>query len=465
MSKVLFFDPSSINSVYKSTNVSVAAPSYPSLTLSTLAGNLMPKHTVKVIDLELFNDPVGSLFGEISDFKPDIVASSANTPDYLNIKNIMKAVKEKFSEIMTIVGGVHATALSEDVGNEDCFDIIVIGEGDTVISEILERPVADVAGIVYKDKSSGKPVFTAKRKLIGDLNALPYPAWQLFDLSRYKNSRISSRKNPVGLIETSRGCAFQCNFCNKLTFGREYRAKHPKRVVDEMEYMLKHGFREIHVIDDNFTQNIGRAKEVCEEILRRNLKFPWSSLSGVRVDMVDMDFFRLAKRSGCWQVAFGIESGDQKVLDKVNKKTTLSQIKNTVKMARKAGISSFGFFILALDGETEESMRRTIDFAKSLPLDIAKFDICIPYPGTPYYNQLKAAGRIRTLDWSKYICHQIEEPLFDHPNLPWPTINLYYKKAFREFYLRWAYILRRFTRSIARGDLIYDICYFFKSKW
>ena len=110
-------------------------------------------------------------------------------------------------------------------------------------------------------------------------------------------------------------------------------------------------------------------------------------------------------------------------------------------------------------------MARTIEFARSLPLSIAKFNICIPYPGTPYYNELKSAGRIRSEDWSKYNCHQIEEPLFDHPNLSWATLNVYYKKAFRKFYLRLPYMFRRFVRDLAMGDLIYDICYFFRSKW
>ena len=287
----------------------------------------------------------------------------------------------------------------------------------------------------------------------------------MFSLDKYKNSRISSRKNPVGLIETSRGCTFQCNFCNKLIFGSKYRAKDPKRVVDEMEYMLKCGFKEIHIIDDNFTQDIDRAKEICIEIIRRNLKFIWSSFSGVRVDMVDYEFFKLAKQSGCWQVAFGIETGDQNVLNKINKKITLSQTEKAVKLAKKAGLNTFGFFMLALSGETENSMKHTIEFAKRLPLDIAKFDICIPYPGTNYYKELDLAGRIKSKNWSKYICHQLDEPLFDHSNLDWATIKKYYKKAFREFYLRPRYFIRRFIRSLIMGDLVYDICYFLKAKW
>jgi radical SAM superfamily enzyme YgiQ (UPF0313 family) len=449
MPKILFFNPPSRRNIYLSSNVRVGAPSYPSLTLATLAGNLIRKNTVKIVDLDITADIYKDLFGEIENFKPDIVASSSNTPAYPAVKDIMYKIKGKYPQIQTIVGGVHVTALPEEISKESCFDIAVTGEGDTAIPELLSSPAKN----------------TPERKLMSDLNSMPYPAWQLFTLSRYKNSRLSSRQNPVGLIETSRGCAFHCNFCNKLTFGSVYRAKEPKRVVDEMEYMLASGFREIHIIDDSFTQDVNRAKEICSEIMRRNLKFTWSSFSGVRVDKVDYEFFELARKSGCWQVAFGIETGDQEILDNINKEVTLSQSENAVNLAKKAGLDTFGFFILALSGETEASMRRTIEFAKRLPLDTAKFDICIPYPGTEYFNTLQEDGRIRSREWSKYSCHQIDEPLFDHPNLAWPVIAAYYKRAFREFYLRPSYVAKRFMRSLKKGDILFDIKCLLRSKW
>lgn len=465
MTKILFFNPPSIRNVYLSTNVSVGAPSYPSLTLATLAGNLINQYDVKIIDLDLLPNFYSSLSSEIKVFKPDIVASSANTPNFFSVRDIMRGIKKECPTIKTIVGGVHISVLPEESVKEDCFDFLAIGEGDKIIPELLSSSSKHVAGIMARNGLSAEKISNAKRELIRDLNELPFPAWQLFPLNKYRNSRLSSRKNPVGLIETSRGCAFQCNFCNKSIFGNEFRAKNPKRVVDEMEHMLKSGFKEIHIIDDSFTQDIGRAKEVCLEIIRRNLKFPWSLFNGIRVDRVDLDFFKLAKQAGCWQVAFGIESGDQNILDKINKKTTLSEIENAVNRAQETGINTFGFFILALLGESEESMRRTIEFACKLHLDIAKFDICIPYPGTAYYKELKSTGRIRTENWSDYICHNIEKPLFDHPNLAWPVIRKYYGKVFRSFYLRPKYITRRFFKSLKMGDQLYDMYYLLKARW
>jgi len=465
MAKILFFNPPSRKNVYLNTNVKVGAPSYPSLTLATLAGGLVRKHMVRIYDFDLDKNSPEKLFQEIKLFKPDIIASSAKTPDYLSVVEIMTEIKKKFPKIQTIVGGVHVTAMPEEAIRTKCFDIIVLGEGDGVISEILSgTPLKNVLGIGYRTLS-GKVVFTGRRNMIKNIDSLSYPAWRLFKLDKYKNSRLSSRTNPVGLIETSRGCSYKCNFCSKLIFGTYYRTKSVKRVVNEMEYMLDCGFREIHISDDSFTQNIDRAKDVCREIIKRKLKFNWSLINGIRVNFVDEEFFHLAKKAGCWQTGFGIESGDQKVLNKIGKGTTLRQIVKAVKGAKKERIETFGFFIFGLSGENENSLKKTIQFSKAIPLDIAKFDICIPYPGTEYYKDLDAQGKILTKEWDRYLCHQVEKPLFVHSTLKWNVIQKYYHKAFREYYLRPSYILNRMLRDILRGDLFYDLKYFLQTKW
>jgi len=349
MAKILFFNPPSRENVYLNTNVSVGAPSYPNLTLATLAANLVGKHEVKIVDLDIEGATVGHLSRAVMDFSPDVVAASAKTPDYPAVCELMRLVKKLKAGVRTIVGGVHVTACPQDAAAEPSFDIVVLGEADMAISEILAASdPGEVAGIIYHRASSGEPVVTPPRKLIDDINSLSYPAWDLFNLNLYKNSRLSSRKNPVGHIETSRGCAYQCNFCSKLIFGSRQRSKNPSRVVDEMEYMLRCGFKEIHIADDSFTQDIARAKEVCSEILRRGLKFPWALINGVRVNMVDYEFLSLAKRSGCWQVGFGIETGDQGVLNRIGKKITLQETERAIHLAKKAGLDTFGFFIFAL---------------------------------------------------------------------------------------------------------------------
>jgi anaerobic magnesium-protoporphyrin IX monomethyl ester cyclase len=453
MPRVVFFNPPSRDSVYRQTNVRVGTPSYPNLAIATLAAHLIKDHQVRVVDLDFAANPWQSLSEAITSFRPDVAASSVRTPVYEVTTQLMRRVKEDYPTIKTVVGGVHITAMPDEAAGEGVFDTIVLGEADTVLMALLSGALP--AGTVA----------VPPRPLLPDLDSLPFPAWQLFDLQKYKNSRLSSRENPVGHIETSRGCSYHCNFCSKLTFGTAYRVKSPIRVVDEMEYMLACGFREIHIADDSFTQDIDRAKSICEEILRRGLRFPWSLINGVRVNLVDAEFFRLARRAGLWQVGFGIESGSQRVLDRINKRISLSQVREAVNNAAKAGVDTFGFFIFGLSGETRQTMDETIRFAKSLPLSTAKFDICIPYPGTRYYQELMQAGAILDRDWSAYVVHQIDKPLYRHENLDWPTIGQYYARAYREYYLRPRFIWRRFWHDLKSGDLPYDAWYFLRSKW
>lgn len=456
MARVMLVNLPSSQLVYLSTNVRVGTPSYPCLTLATLAGHLVTKHQVKIVDLDLVLDPWLELKTQIELFNPTVVATSAKTPVYPMAVELMTKVKKLPPKITTIIGGVHATICPSEVLHASCFDVVVVGEADFALPTLLStKDGSKFKGKVYRDKKNP----------VKNLDNLPFPAWHLFDLTKYKNSRLSCRKNPAGLIETSRGCAYRCNFCCKAIFGTRYRMKSPKRVVDEMEYMLNCGFQEIHIADDSFTQDIRRAKEICREIIKRQLNFPWSLINGIRVNFTDREFFRLAKRAGCWQTGFGIESGDQKILDKIGKGTKLTDIRRAVTLAEEEGIETFGFFVLGLAGETEKSLQKTIDFAKSLPLSTAKFDICIPYPGTSYYQFLKKQGRILNNDWSAYRLHQTEKPLFEHENLSWATICRYYRRAFRGFYLRPAYLWRRFKRDLYKGDLLYDLGYLVKSKW
>lgn len=465
MARILFLNIPLRRQIYLETNVSAAAPHYPSLTIATLAAEVSKEHEVKVVDLELA-DNLNTLYQTLQGYRPDMVALSINTPAAKTAYDLARRIKEALPEVIIVAGGVHVTTLPHEVRAEGTFDYLVLGEGDFLIDEILSGRIAS-RHIVDLVSSQGMPVVDNGLLYSGmqEMDHIPFPAWGHFDVEAYKNSRISSRYNPVGLIETSRGCAFKCNFCNKKTFGTKFRTKSPERVVDEFNYLTSSGFKEIHITDDSFTQNLDRAKIICEKLMRQDNKFTWSLINGVRVDKVDAEFLSLAKRAGLWQIAFGIESGNDDILKKIKKGTTTKMVSRAVKLAAKAGIDTFGFFMLALTGETEETMRDTIDFSLQLPLSIAKFDIAIPYPGTEFYLDLERERRILSRDWDKYSCHQFEDPIYTHPNLSWDVVQKYYKRAFRKFYIRPSYFARRFCRDLAKGDLINDFKYFFKTNW
>lgn len=460
--KVLLICPHSVFEPFKKSKLSVAVARMPYLSLATLAAPLIAAgHEARILDLSVSEEPEKELVKTLEKFSPDFAATTFNTVLFNEMSRISGIVKNQSKNIVAITGGPHASTMPEDtLKNSDC-DIAVIGEGDYALPEIVSgKYLGEIKGIAFK--TGGKIITNERRPPIQNLDELPMPAWHLYDLKKYKTPRLSCRKNPVGTMETSRGCVFGCVYCNKSVFGRTFRPKSVKRVVDEMEHALKSGFREIHIMDDGFTTDMKRAEEICDEIKKRGLDFPWNLTNGIRVDRVSEPLLRKMKSAGCYRASVGVESGDQQILNRINKGATLEQIRAAFKMFKAAGMETLGFFMIALPGDTEETMRKTIDFAKELQPDIAKVSITVPFPGTPLYDEWEKAGLIKTKDWSKYGLHD-PRGIYKHPNLGWDTIYKYQQMFFREVYLNPKYISRRLLRGIKTGELFYDAFYFLKS--
>ena len=174
---------------------------------------------------------------------------------------------------------------------------------------------------------------------------------------------------------------------------------------------------------------------------------------------------RKLKEDGCYEVAFGIDAGNQGILDRVGKRMTLDDVRNAVSLAKKARLETFGFFILGLPDETEETLQDTINLACELDLDLAKFAIAVPFPGTVLHQEWSERGYIIEKDWSRYLLHNLSMPLYRHPNLEWETLVHYYKKAYRDFYFRPRFIARRAYRSTVEAKVLHDLSYFLQTKW
>lgn len=466
LKKVLLVSPPSSIDVYKESKISEAISLIPNLGLGCLAATLFEKnHEVKILDLALYRNPLYKFGRVLKEFNPDFVGISFTTPLYREMKILAKITKEYDKNIIVMGGGPHATSLPEQTLEDSELDIAVVGEGDYTIVEIVEnKGLSKVKGIAYK--KNNKIILTEKREPIKNMDDLPFPAWNLFEISKYHAPKIRAKANPVGSLETSRGCPFQCTFCNKLVQGINFRPKSAKRVVDEIEYMLNCGFKEVHMQDDGFATDINRAIEVCDIILKRKLKFTWNIANGVRVDRVNEEFFIKAKKAGCHSIGFGIESGSQIVLDSINKMTTLADIKKAIKLCRKAGIESVGFFIIGLPKDTKKTIIETINFAKSLDLDMAKATILMPFPGTPVFKELDEQGLILSKDWTKYNYHSSSaREVFKHPNLDWNTLFNYQSRFYREFYFHPKKIFEEAVRSIRDRSIFYKVGVMLKTKW
>jgi len=459
MDDVLLINPPSAFSTYKGTKVDVYVQLYPVLSLACLAATLRKGgSSVSILDLGIEQYPYQALETKLSQSKPRIIGITCTTPLYPEVVQLSQFVRQRVGDgTVLVVGGPHPSALPAESLLESAFDIVVTGEGDETIAEIAEgKKLPDIKGIYYKDGENVSS--TTPRERIKDLDALPFPALDLFDEKRYRCSRLVSRKTPMSDLMTSRGCVFNCSFCGKKVFGRRFISKSPERVIEEIKYTLGLGFKEIRVVDDMFTTNMDRAKTICEMILREGLRFPWNLAAGLRVECIDEEFLRLAKRAGLYQVSIGFESGDQACLDSIGKGITLEQSMRAMGMVKRVGLESVGFFMLGLPAETEESMKKTIDFAVKLMPDFAKVTILMPLPDARQFWEWERQGLIKSRDWRQYKLHG-GGPIYQHPTLAREEMEKYYDLFYRRFYLNPKYLFRRAGIAISRGTFFLEMYY------
>lgn len=462
--KVLLINPPYVKDIYAKAKLNQATWNNPPLALVALASTISDRSEVKILDLNIESDPIISLKKTLEDFRPDIVGITFTTPSFSRMVQIASEIKNFDKGIIVIGGGAHASSFPENTLSNSQLDIVVKGEGDFVLPEIVSgNKLSLIKGVSYK---SGKGIVTnPPRELIKNLDVLPYPSWHLYDLSKYKNSKLVSKKNPAGFIETSRGCVYCCVYCNKNIFGRTFRVKSPKRVVDEMKFLLNSGFKEIHVLDDGFSTDINRAKAICDLIKSEKLGFPWSLQNGLRVDRVDEELMKKLYASGCYRVTFGIESGNEQIVKNIKKNITIDMVRNAVRWAKKYNLEVFGYFMLALPGETKETMQDTINLARQLDFDYAKFTVMIPLPATEIYDKWKKEGYLKDIKWDDFHFHTQAKDVYTHPTLDWDTIHNYYSKAYRAFYLRPSYVSKRVIKSVLNGSIFQDAYYFLKTDW
>lgn len=462
MVKVLLINPSESLAVYNVSKIKMALSEIPLLSLAVLGGSLLRNNIeTEILDLSVSEKPNDDLINKFNEFKPDIVGITFTTPLFSEAKRIAKKLKELNPKVILVCGGVHTSSMPADTLKESLFDIGVVGEGDDTIVEIAQnKPWEIIKGIVYR--KGNEIMVNQPRDLIQSLDSLAMPAWNLYEIHKYHSSKLTSRKNPVGAIETSRGCVFGCIYCNKSIFGRRFRFKSPERVLAEIEYMLNKGFNEIHVWDDNFVTNLDRAKKVCKMIIEKKLKFSWCLACGVRVDCVDKEFLELAKKAGCYAVYFGVETGDAEIMKRIDKGITLDKARIAFKLAKESDLETVGFFMIGLPGETIESMEKTINFATELDPDYAKVTITVPYPSTKLYSYLEEKGLIKNRDWDKYNFHTPSK-VYDHETLDWETLNRYYDLFYKRFYFRPKYLIRRIIKGIKSGRLIMELYYAMKT--
>lgn len=394
----------------------------------------------------------------IADARPDVLAFSTFTSNGGVVYELGRWAKEQFPDTLVVLGNIHAAVYAEQYLKNGCCDAVVHGEGEYVFRDIVrlvDKGSRDFSGLApVSFLKDGAFVPNREEAFISDLSSLPFPARDLVPQHLYKmpavtNLSFQGRKNSVEKhMFTSRGCPNRCTFCS-VHHSHRQRAASAERAVDEMELLVrKYHVEYIFIMDSLFIARKKRVMAICDEIRRRGLQIPWGCEGHVR--FVDAELARAMEQAGCHDMAFGIESGVQRLLDTVQKNTTLDMVRQAVETLKKnSGIKAVGLFILGLPGETRKDSLQTIRFAKSLPLDMAQFSVLVPYPGSEIYYDLRRKGQIDTgirpdgsLDtsvwhrYSSYISYTENEPIWVTPELSAGELKALQKKALRSFYFR-----------------------------
>ena len=407
-------------------------------------------HQVKILDLRISNSPDEELESVMRSFDPQVVGIGVMTIEGKYGFVDAAKVKEINPGVTIVFGGPHCSHEPQFILNDPNVDLMVSGEGDLTIVELIDaleqdRDIKNVPGIAYK--KNGSYIRTADRPVIRDLDKFDQE-YDLINLERYFNFQSSMDFFPVFRnkrflpLVTSRGCPFKCTYCHDI-FDKSIQYRSPKAVVDEIEYLInEYGIREFHIVDDVFNVNMKRAKIVLDAIIQRNLNIHISFPNGLRADFFDDELIDKMQRAGVYRMALGIESGSQRIQDMIKKDLDINIIYDVVEKLTRARMSVHGFFMLGFPSETRDEMKETIDFACDLGLTTANFSLVIPNPGTDLRQTFIESRESNFEDFSEYTfdaasCNASEVEGDDLVKLK--------REANRKFYLsmqRFRYVLR-----------------------
>lgn len=393
-------------------------------------------HECRFIEGAACNMTEEQVLNEIEEFQPDLAVVHTTTPSIYNDIGYAGKAKER-TGCKTVMTGAHASAEPDDTLRKagGAVDAIAVGEADYILRDLAAgMPFEDILGLAYQE--DGLIVRNAPRPPL-DVNELPFPAWKHVDPHWYHDA---GKLFPFLTLYTGRGCFGKCTFCRETQVinGRAMRMRDAVRVVDEIEHdlALYPDLKEIMFETDTFTAVPSHVREVCEEIRKRGLhrRISWSC--NVRVD-VKLDLLPLMKEAGCRMLMIGFEFGTQEQLDSVKKGTTPEMARRFAEKANQLGFILHGCFMIGAPGETKESAQRTIDFAKSLPLDTIQVSGIAVYPGTELYRWARENDYVTARDWKDWVDENHEQvTLLSYPQMSKAEIDYYIDKGLKEFYLR-----------------------------
>ena len=386
---------------------------------------------------------------------PKFVGITATTPLIINAYKIAGIVKKLFPSTKVVLGGVHPSVLPDESLNNPDVDFVVRDEGEITVKELLSGvPIEKIEGLSWK--MNGKMLHNPIRPLIKNLDEIPLPAYHLLPMKKYYPAVGSYKRLPAISIFATRGCPGRCTFCYRTFYGK-VRARSADNILNEIKILQRdYGIKEIAFYDDTFTLFKNVVSEFCQKILEQKIDIVWSCFT--RVDYVNEEILKAMKKAGCHLILFGVESADENILKNINKRISLEQVREVVEICRKIGIETRASFMIGNSGETEETIKKTIDFAIDLDPDEVQFNITTAYPGTELFKWADEMGYILDKDWSNYNMSYLNLHL---PTVSQERLRYYYKLSHTRFYIRPKIIARRLFRIRTIPQLKQEINGFF----
>ncbi len=375
---------------------------FPPLSLAQIAAVAKSHgHQTILIDANALKLSKDAILNKIKQFKPDILGFTLTTYTLHQSLEWIDFLKEK-TKLPILVGGAHMSFYPKETMMHKSLDYGLIGEAEIVLPNFLKRldnkqDLLSTPGLVMRYK--GKVLFNNNYKILNNLDDAPFPARELLPNDQYY-SFISKRRNFTAMV-TSRGCPFQCIFCEQKLV--PFRQRSAENIFKEiLECYQRFGIREIDFFDTTFTINKKRIISLCKLIRKHNLKIVWSVRS--RIDTIDKEMLIEMKKAGCIRIHYGIESGDEQVLQNIKKATTIKLVREKISLTKRIGVATFGYFMFGNPGETEETIQKTIKLALSLQLDYAQFSKVSALPGTELYDLWKK--HFHQDYWKQYILNE-----------------------------------------------------------
>jgi radical SAM superfamily enzyme YgiQ (UPF0313 family) len=441
--KVLFVHPHGSNFMPGVKDITTIFNIMPPLGIMSIAAWL-ERHGIEVGIIDCYATPMGvdELADEVVRRHPDAVGFSTTTSAFREGYRIACAIKERDPRIVTVFGGAHPCTMGARLLDDfPAIDYLVIGEGEQTMLELAQagfKGVESLPGVAFRKGGTG--VLTSQRELIADLDDLPFPAYHLLPgfPKRYTLPLFSFPTAPNSSIISSRGCPYACSYCDRSVFSRGFRFNSPEYIIEHVAMLNRdYGVRHVFFYDDLFTFDRKRVAEFCDLKAKKGLRVTYNCIA--RLEHVDEELLGLLKRSGCWQVNFGIESGDPEVLRKHRKFYGLDEVGRKLRMVKNAGMRVKGLFMVGLPGEDEAAIRRTIDYALSLPLEEINVTKFTPFPGAPLYATIREQGEFDET-WELMNCMNF---VFVPTGMTKERLEGLYNEFIRRFYHRtrihWGY--------------------------